>query len=404
MSIGLQSRMVQRVQRKEGSHKIHLLHLINSLIIGGAEVALLHYIQALGQEDYDHYVYSFGHDGPIRKRIEALGVPVYFGPQRASIKCPIKFVVSLVLLVRDLLNFVKNKRIHVIQSHLGHANQLAVLIGKLSGTPAFPTVHTTMAFVDSRSNRDPRVYFIKVVNGIIYRIADGIIAVSQEIKDTIRETYALEESKVLVLKNGIVLNDNVTDPEPIEKEFPDSRNRLKLIAVGRLVPLKCFDVLIRAVAEVVTAGCDVLALIAGEGEEQLRLEKLIQDFKIGSTVKLLGLRHDIMDLMKDCDLFVLPSRYEGLSISMIEAMACGLPIIASDAPGLRDYIKHEQNGLLFPVEDHKALAECITRLANDPKLRVTLSQEARASFEREYDMRQNIKPLDMLFQEYAAIS
>ena len=79
---------------------------------------------------------------------------------------------------------------------------------------------------------------------------------------------------------------------------------------------------------------DLLVLIAREGEERSRLEKLIHDLGVESHVKLLGLRHDVMGLMKACDLFVMPSLYEGLSIAMIEAMACGLPIIASDAPGL----------------------------------------------------------------------
>ena len=107
--------------------------------------------------------------------------------------------------------------------------------------------------------------------------------------------------------------------------------------------------------------------------------------------------------MQACDLFVMPSRYEGLSLAMIEAMACGLPIIASDVRGLKDYITNEQNGLLFPVGDYKALAERILQLANNRKLRSKLSQGARESFEKEYDMRKNIRSIDMLFKKYAGI-
>ncbi|MBW2738857.1 MAG: glycosyltransferase, partial [Deltaproteobacteria bacterium] len=277
------------------------MHLVNSLIVGGAEVALLQYIQALGMEDYDHYVYSFGHDGPLRKKIEALGLPVYFGPKRAIIKRPVKFGLSVVLLVRNLLNFLKNKRIQVIQSHLGQANQLAVLVSKLSGIPAFPTVHSTNPFEDRRSKWNPRVYLIKTVNALIYRLADRVVTVSREIKNIMQKTYGLGDPKILVLKNGIVFQDDLAEPGQIAKEFPDSINKLKLIAVGRLVPLKCFDILIRAVAEVVNAGYDVLALIAGEGEKRLSLEKLVLDLGVGRHVKLLGLRHDVIELMKDSD-------------------------------------------------------------------------------------------------------
>ena len=133
-------------------------------------------------------------------------------------------------------------------------------------------------------------------------------------------------------------------------------------------------------------------------------ENLILDFGLSNCVKLLGIRHDVIGLMKASDIFVIPSRYEGLSIAMIEAMACGLPIIASDAPGLRTFIKHGQNGLIFPVEEHDALAKLIIELAEDRNLRARLSQQARASFEVEYDMRKNIKSLDKLFRKYAAIS
>lgn len=383
---------------------MHVLHLVHGLGMGGAEVALFYYIKALGMEDYDHYVYCFGPDGPIRKRIEALGVPVFMG-KRDSIKQPIRFVISLFSLVRDLMDFIESKRIQVIQSHSGQANQLAVAIGKLSNLPAFPTVHSTMAFINKGSRWNLGVYLKKVVDGFIYRMAYRVLVVSQEIKDIVLKTYGLKDNKVLVLKNGIILEDSSVVPVELKNEFPMSENKLKLLAVGRLVPLKGFDILVRAVAEVVNQGVqDLLVLVAGDGEERVRLEGLIWDIELDSYIKLIGLRHDVIALMKSSDLFVMPSLYEGLSIAMIEAMACGLPIIASAAPGIKDFIKNEQNGLLFPVQDHKALAQRILRLVNNEDMRTQLSQGARESFEKEYDMRRNIKSLDMLFRKHRTIS
>jgi glycosyltransferase involved in cell wall biosynthesis len=391
-------------QKKEIRAKIRLLHVVYNLYVGGAEVLLLHLIKGLGVEEYDHYVYYFGSDGPIRDKIEAFGVPVYKGKDRASIKQPIRFGTTLFFLMKDLLHLVRSRRIQIIQSHLGPANQLAVAVGKLSRTPVFPTVHTPMAFLDKRNRRDLRVHCNKGVNQYVYRSADRVLVVSQEIKETIQQHFSLKESKILFLKNGIVFEDDLLEPIDLGKEFSVSGSMFKLIAVGRLVSLKKFDMLIRAVKEVVNRGLDdLVVLIAGEGEERTRLEQLIQDFGLGDRVRLLGLRHDVMALMKASDIFVMPSRYEGVSLAMIEAMACGLPIIASDARGLKDCITDEQNGLLFPVDDYKALAERIQRLANDKKLRLRLSLGARSSFETEYDMRKNAKPLDMLFRKYATM-
>jgi len=384
--------------------KIHLLHLVQTLGVGGAEVLLLHYIKALGTEFYQHYVYCFGHDGPIKKKLENLDIPVRMGPRRDSIKRPINFGVSLLSLVKDLLGFIREQRIQIIQSHLGHANQLGVAVGKLAHVPTFPTAHNTK-FLDRRSDFDPRVHLIKAVDAVVYRIADQVVAVSQEVKEIIQEMHGLSDSKIVVVKNGIIFDDSFSEPVNLEKEFPISENKLKLIAVGRLSYQKALELLVRAVAGLVKQGLDNLfVLIVGEGAKRVPLEELISDLGVGKFINLLGIRDDVVSLLKASDIFVLPSRFEGLSIAMIEAMACSLPIVASDAPGLRNYIEHEQNGLLFPVENHKALAERIQRLANDKELRVKLSHGARESFDSEYDMRRNVKSLDMLFRKYVAIS
>lgn len=279
-------------------------------------------------------------------------------------------------------------------------------MARLAGVVAFPTIHSTMAFVDTRNIWDPRVLLRKVVDCVIYQLSDQVIAVSQKIKEIIHQTYRLEESKVFVVKNGIIFDESTSEAVDLENEFPNSANKLILIAVGRLVPLKGFDILIKAVAEVVNQGFDdLLVLIVGgeksNGLERLRLQMLIQDLDIENYVKLIGLRNDIIGLMKASDIFVMPSRYEGLSLAMIEAMACGLPIIASNGPGLKEFINDLQNGFLFPVDDHKVLAKYILRLAEDKDLRIQLSRGARVSFEKNYDMRKNIAHLAALIQKYA---
>jgi len=388
-------------QRKEEKQKIYILHLIESLRMGGAEIALLQYIQALGKEDYCHYIYSFGPDGPIRKKIEALGLKVNFGARMSKINNPVKFFINLWLLVKDLLSFVKDNNIHIIQSHLGQPNQLAVLVGKLSGVSTFPTVHSTNSFLDNRSFWNVRVHIIRLVNAIIYRMADRVITVSSEVKSIISKQFGLDDSKVMVLKNGIIEPVLLTD-SPLQNELSDKKNNLKIVAVGRLIPLKRFDTLIKAVAEIVKQGFfDLSVCIIGEGEERLRLEKMIYDLKIEEYVKLLGVRDDVLDQMRGSDIFVIPSIYEGLSIAMIEALSCGLPVIASEVPGLKDCICQGENGIFFQVGNYNELAQSILLLANDKKMTEKLSAGARASFEKEYDMRENIKSLNLLFHEYA---
>ncbi|MDD2389425.1 MAG: glycosyltransferase [Desulfobacterales bacterium] len=389
--------------RTDRKSKIRLLHLVQTLGVGGAEILMCHHIRALGFKDYEHFVYCFGNDGPVREKIESMGVPVRLGKKMAVLKTPFKFVVAFLALVQDILSVIRSRDIQFIQSHLGQANQMSIFISMISGIPAFPTVHSTMAFLDTRNFWDPRALLINVLNHALYRLAEHVIVVSEEIKIIIRKRYGLEDSKILVLKNGIIVEDVHEPSISWEKVFDTTEMGVKIVAVGRLVVSKGFDILVKAVAKLAADGNSSLrVVIAGEGEQRPELEKLIKDLNVENFIRLIGLRNDVQKLMDVSDIFVMPSRYEGLSIAMIEAMACGLPIVASDAPGLRDFITDYRNGLTFPVDDHEALAVCIKRLLNNAGLRRTLSDNARRSFDVEYNMLNNIRALDAVYRNVVA--
>ena len=381
--------------------KHNLLHVIGTLETGGAEMMLVHYSKALGNEHYRHFVYCFGADGLTRPLLEKLGVTVVFGPKVESIKNPFKFILSLLFLFKNISQFIKENTIHTIHSHSDQSDKVAVFVGKLTRVPAFPTIHNTKFTVDRRSKLDPRVYLIKTVDHIIYRIADRLIAISDEVNEVICNRYSLEKSKVITVKNGIIFEP--VSSKNTKKNSGDSshKGKLKLFAVGRLTYQKNFEVLIKATEYLLKMGCkNIHVQIAGTGEEYEFLSDLIRDRNLGLYVELLGGRSDVLALMQESDLFIMPSRYEGLSIAMIEALACGLPVIASNAPGLRDYIHHGENGMLFPVGDGQALADCILKFANDRNLQDNLAYGATESFKKNYNMLTNIEPLCQLLDKY----
>lgn len=385
--------------------KIRILHLVQGLRVGGAEVLLQYYIKAFPKRKYEHFVYYFGEDGPIREKIQALDVTIKNGKKLDSIKNPIAFIISIIVLIKDLVRFIKYARIQVIQSHLRRPNQLAVTVGKLTRVSAFPTVHSTMAFVDKRPKWDIRVHIIKLFDEVIYRRAERIIAISQEVKEIIRRQYRINKSKIVVLKNGIVFNDEDVDTDYLDDEFSLSKDILKIFFAGRLSYPKVVDVLIKAANQLKAIGvCDFKVFIAGDGEDRNKLEKMISDLKLENYVVLLGIRHDIIPLMKWSNVYVIPTRFEGLSIAMIEAMACGLPIIASKVPGLSNYIEHNSNGLLFSIEDHNALAKCIIEIKNNGNLRKKLSFNAKATFDKNYNLLNNIKVMEQLINDSIKVS
>ena len=182
------------------------------------------------------------------------------------------------------------------------------------------------------------------------------------------------------------------------------KNRTKNFSRRKTYLSKSHGCLVKATDNLLKSGINKFKIIiVGEGEHRQMLEKMIKELNITKYIKLVGIRTDVIELMKEADIFVLPSRYEGLSIAMIEAMACGLPIIASDAPGINPYILNGVNGILFPIEDHKELAENIKKLANNRKLRHRFSIEGKKLFNSEFDMKKNINSLKKLIEDYVSI-
>ena len=221
---------------------------------------------------------------------------------------------------------------------------------------------------------------------IVWSAASTVIAVSEGLRDL--SLLAIPAVDIQVIPNGVDCQYFFPLPTCRERSGP-----LRLLFVGRVVRQKGLSYLLDALATMKTQGAaDWRWKIVGDGPMRPHLEAQATQRGIAELVEFTGWLpfEQIPVEMRSADLFVLPSIVEGMPLVLLQAMACGLPIIASNAPGLRTFIKHGKNGLLFPVEDHDALAKLIIELAGDRNLRVRLSHQAKASFEIEYDMYKNI--------------
>lgn len=150
-----------------------------------------------------------------------------------------------------------------------------------------------------------------------------------------------------------------------------------IVSVGRLYPQKGFDLLLRAFGSVADRHPEWNLLILGEGDSRTELQQLGAELGIAERIFLPGRTKDPWSILRRSEFFVLSSRYEGFPNALCEAMACGLPVIATDCrSGPRDIITHEHDGLLVKVEDVAALASAMDRLISDPALRRRLAAEA----------------------------
>lgn len=198
------------------------------------------------------------------------------------------------------------------------------------------------------------------------------------------------DDKLFVVRCGL---DARTLPAPGRKTA--SRSRLRILSVGRLSHEKAQVGLLEAVATLTREGFDVELEIVGEGPERARLESRIRHLDLEDRCKLAGAMTEtqVFERLETADVFALSSLIEGLPVSLMEAMALGVPVIAPRLAGIPELVEDDRTGLLFHPADWQGLAGCLRRLLEDASLRSTLAEHAREKVAREYDVDLAVEPL-----------
>lgn len=211
------------------------------------------------------------------------------------------------------------------------------------------------------------------------RIATGLIAVSGFTKEQALEE-GISDNKIKIIYNGI-------DPQLFSQKFTcesqpiSDKDKFIILSVGRLVEQKGHAYLIDSALKVLETFPNAIFYLAGDGPLFNTYKSKINDLGLSGKFVLLGNRNDIPKLLAESDLFVFPSLYEGLPISLLEALASGVPVICSAIPAVSDFICDGQNGKLVPVCDSKALATGIIELLIDEPLRTMFSLNGRKLIE-----------------------
>lgn len=221
------------------------------------------------------------------------------------------------------------------------------------------------------------------------KFADIVIAISEAAaRQALKSGYPPE--KVIIVRSGI----DTGFFEPFDGARKQMRDRLGLeekefvvVAVGRLIKGKGQDLLLRSIANLEPSTRPTLLLV-GDGDERKQLEKLAVELGVEQKVKFLGFQKDIRSILWAADVFVhSPTTFpEGLSVAILEAMAAGLPVIATPVGGIPEIVRHGETGWLVPPNDATALAEALKCLWSDPLLRQQLGKTAQAHVREHHDI------------------
>ena len=354
---------------------MRILHVINSLLVGGAERSLVHSAKALEALDCEVEVCTIFHGGPFADEIRAAGLQVHnlgvdpgFAQFRASRKYDPRSVPRLARLIN-------RGRYDIVHSHLFPTNYITAAARLVCRGPRFVvTEHNVF-------NRRRRGRIFRVLESALYSRYDAIVAVSAEVGESLAAWQPQVAPRMLVIPNAVQIEEGRSRSAAAEK----LRTALGLeqaesivLFVGRLEHPKGPDILLSALPALFAARPRARALFVGDGSMRQQCNELLVELSLTDKATLLGARKDIRDLMALADLVVLPSRWEGLPLTLLEALAMATPVVATNVGGVANVVNQAEAGWIVPPNDTDALACALTKALSDPGSRAVRGRKGQA--------------------------
>ena len=360
------------------------LLLCQNLNVGGAEELILGASSALPSVGVETGVVALTRRGPIADEIEAAGVPVHLVAGEPGPRDPAAFV--------RLVRLLQREQPAVVHTFLIVAGIYGRLAAFAAGVPL------VLAAEQNVYARKPRRHALmeRALAARTYRV----VACCEVVGRYYRQQVGVPRSKIEVIYNAVRFGrrPQATDRETARFALKLPPEALVLGTLGRLAEQKGQRILLRAVAALARDVPDLVLFLAGAGPLREELEAEASRLGLADRVRFLGLRRDRATLYAAMDVFALPSRWEGLSLALVEAMGAGRAVVATDVGGNPEVVRDGRTGLLVPPADADALAAALLKLARDRALRAALGDAAAADALSRFSIDQHVAQLAALYR------
>lgn len=384
---------------------IKITAVINDIILGGAQSVLLNIGKLLNKEEFVFsvcYLNDYAPEGrpDFSEDFEALNISVTnlgVGKKRQKV---ISFF--------RLLNHLRRERPDIVHCCLPDAVVLGVFAARLAGVRNI-IIHemNTHNFYSKKLE-----FFFKLAR----RFAGLTISYSEQLEVELMGSFHVLQAPITTIERSSYTIYNGIDLEKVDAakaatSFEQKRAELGVdpsatlvFSAARLIPWKGFEYLLRALPKVLAEVSNFVVLIAGQGEQEAELRKIIEELDLSKTVKLIGGRNDVYEILAVSDLYpqayAYPEGVESISISMsgMEAMAFGLPVVASRYPALYDHIEDKQNAILVAPRDVEGIADALIFLIRDREARTRIGRGARSFVEEYFSSRKIILIYESIYR------
>lgn len=377
--------------------KLKICLAIPKFNTGGAEIV----VHDLGKElqclGHDVTIMAFCTSGNSVDRFKESGFKLKAFDFERQPRPSIQWAIKLFKSRKILTGYLRNEQFDVIHSHLMGPDIDTLYAAKSAKIPII--VYTIHSVYRQFASKTPINILKNFRRKRAYRRYDRVYAVDDEVKYWALKWRMLEAKKICTVRNGIDVSrlEVPSSKNELRKQFGWKRDEFVILNVGSLREPKNQLNLVRAVPSVLKEFKNIRLVIAGDGPLKLHLEKEIKMLNLKDKINLLGYRNDVSSLLKAADIFVFPSIWEGLPITLLEALACGTLVAASDIPVHRKILENEKIGFLIFGTEASEISETILFACQRITIDKCMSTLAHQKVLKEYSSK---KMADQYLQSY----
>lgn len=373
---------------------IRIMHVVDSLGKGGLETGLVNLIERLDPERFEHVVYAIRRLGSNADRLRN---------HRVRVMCLGKKDTDFPVQVGPLARAIREIGPDIVHCRNWAAVE-AVMAGKWVRSCA--VVHSEHGLDSNANAKEPwrRICFRRLA----FELADRVVSVSYQLRELHARRTGFAAHKIAVIHNGVDSRTFYPDPEArhwVRQELGLSPDEFCIGSVGNLFPVKDHMTLLKAMERVSRAFTNWRLLVIGEGPELPGLKAFTSahpDWR--GRVAFLGSSNRVAEMLNVMDVYVLPSISEGISNSLLEAMATGLPVVATATGGNPEVVVDGESGLLFPVGDSGLLAEKLLGLRAGKELRVQLGQRALRRVKEDFSIDSMVRNYAQMYESLVSVA
>lgn len=372
---------------KEG---LRILMVITTLDVGGAERHLRLLSAGLKRQGHEIEIAYLKGFGSLAPEFRDMGVPV----EKVAFESPLKLPAAVAALARR----IRRGSFDIVHSHLLKADLVAALASVLSR----PKTLLSSKHNDERALLNTLYSF---VHGLITKRAARVIALSDHVGRFVKRHGRVEESKITRIYYGLDPDDflgAVRDPDRARHELGIPEGTPVLIMVARFAAQKDHACLLEAARRMRDEGRDFRLLLVGDdpfGDHRLRMEKRCGELGLEDLVIFTGVRSDVPDLLSLSDIFVMPTRWEGLGLVFLEAMAFSLPVVSTRVSAVPEIVSHGETGTLVLPNDPRALKDALTELIENPEQARRYGRAGRERLASRFGLDRMIEETEALYRQ-----